>query len=132
MFPAENHLYEFEPFVLDVRSRILLNNGVTVRLTPRAFQILLVLVRRAPEVVDKDQLMKEVWPDIFVEEGNLSRNIYELRKALADDPAGPRFIETIPKVGYRFIAPLKVSVEEAAPIVSSGMESDATVIEKHT
>ena len=89
MTPAENHLYEFEPFVLDVRSRILLNNGATVRLTPRAFQILLVLVRRASEVVDKDQLMKEVWPDVFVEEANLSRNIYELRKALGDDPADP-------------------------------------------
>jgi DNA-binding winged helix-turn-helix (wHTH) protein len=132
MSPPENHLYEFEPFVLDVRGRILLNNGVTVRLTPRAFQILLVLVRRASEVVDKDQLMKEVWSDIFVEEANLSRNIYELRKALGDDPADPRYIETIPKVGYRFIAPMKLSVIEAVPSASSGTESGATIIEKHT
>src|SRR6476620_8483831 len=98
MSSPENHLYEFEPFVLDVRSRILLNNGVTVRLTPRAFQILLVLVQHASEVVNKDRLMKEVWPDIFVEEGNLSRNIHDLRRALGDDSGEPRYIETIQKV----------------------------------
>src|SRR5262244_2077963 len=129
---SSGHLYEFEPFVLDSRSRILLKGGATVRLTPRAFDTLLVLVEHAAQVVDKEQLMKEVWPDIFVEEGNLSRNIYELRKALGDDPAEPRYIETIPKRGYRFVALVKVSVAEPRPIGPPGIQGDATVIEKHT
>src|SRR5262245_48235644 len=128
MSAPDIQLFEFESFVLDVRSGILLKNGATVRLTPRAFQILLLLVRHAAEVVDKDQLMKEVWPDTFVEEGNLSRNIYELRRALGDDPAKPRYIETIPKRGYRFVAPMKESAVKA----TSGIETSATVIEKHT
>src|SRR5262244_1276600 len=129
---SSGHLYEFEPFVLDSRSRILLKGGATVRLTPRAFDTLLVLVQNASQVVDKEQLMKEVWPDIFVEEGSLSRNIYEVRKALGDDPAEPRYIETIPKRGYRFVAQVKVSLVEARPTGPTGLEGDTTVIEKHT
>src|SRR5215510_15246759 len=132
MSSAGNHLYEFEPFVLDARNGILLNGGATVRLTPRAFQTLLVLVKHASEVVDKEQLMAEVWPDIFVEEGNLSRNIYEIRKALGDDPAEPRYIETIPKRGYRFVAPVKVSGSETRPTGTPDVEGETTVIEKHT
>jgi len=106
MSSPSNYLYEFGPFVLDAGSRILLKDGATVRLTPRALQTLLVLVRHAAQVVDKEQLLNEVWTDSFVEEGNLSRNIYELRRALGDDPAEPRFIETVPKRGYRFVAPV--------------------------
>src|SRR5215510_5566988 len=110
MLLPENHLYEFGNFVLDARSRILLKDGTTVRLTPKAFETLLVLIRNGVQVVDKDQLMKEVWPDTFVEEGSLSRNIYELRKALGDDSSEPRYIATIPKRGYRFIAPVTVVI----------------------
>src|SRR6476659_3848947 len=132
MSADEKYLYEFEPFVLDARNGILLNGDSTVRLTPKAFQTLLVLVRHASEVVDKDQLMAEVWPGIFVEEGNLSRNIYEIRKALGDDTAEPRYVETIPKRGYRFIAPTKVSLVNAAPTVAAAIEASPTVIEKHT
>jgi DNA-binding winged helix-turn-helix (wHTH) protein len=116
MFRPDNHLYEFENFVLDAHSRILLKDGVTVRLTPKAFETLLVLIQHGVQVVDKDQLMKEVWPDTFVEEGSLSRNIYELRKALGDDSSEPKYIETIPKRGYRFLAPLKVS---ALPVTNA-------------
>jgi len=132
MSADEKYLYEFEPFVLDARNGILLSGGTTVRLTPKAFQTLLVLVKHASEVVDKDVLMAEVWPDIFVEEGNLSRNIYEIRKALGDDTGEPRYIETIPKRGYRFIAPTKASLVKAAPAVSAGVEPAAAIIEKHT
>jgi len=128
MLWPDNHLYEFGPFVLDAHSRILLRDGVTVRLTPKAFETLLVLIQHGVQVVDKEQLLKEVWPDTFVEEGSLSRNIHELRKALGDDPAEPSYIETIPKRGYRFLAPLKVS--DLAQIAPAGAE--ATVIEKHT
>lgn len=132
MSSQENDLYEFGPYVLDARSRILLKDGVTVRLTPKAFDTLLVLVQHASKVVEKEQLLKEVWPDIFVEEGSLSHNIHGLRKALGDDSADPRYIETIPKRGYRFVAPVKISRAETAQIGFSGLEGDAVVIEKHT
>src|SRR6185436_18301087 len=128
----DNHLYEFGPFVLDAHSRILLRDGVTVRLTPKAFETLLVLIQHGLQVVEKEQLLKEVWPDTFVEEGSLSRNIHELRKALGDDLSEPRYIETIPKRGYRFIAPVKVSVADARQIDLTTAEGDTTVIEKHT
>src|ERR671927_1864116 len=120
---ADNYLYEFGPFVLDARSRILLRDGATVRLTPKAFETLLVLIQHGVQVVDKEELLKEVWPDTFVEEGSLSRNIHELRKALGDDTSQPCYIETIPKRGYRFLAPLKVS--DTALIAPAG---ETTVI----
>src|SRR5687767_13815764 len=133
MSSQDNQLYEFGPYVIDARSRILLKDGTTVRLTPKAFDTLFVLVRHASQVVEKEQLLKEVWPDIFVEEGSLSHNIHGLRKALGDDSSEPRYIETIPKRGYRFVAPVKVSRPEAAQLsIGGGAEEDALVIEKHT
>ena len=131
MVPPGKQLYEFEPFVLDAGSRILLKDGATVRLTPKAFDTLLVLVQHAQEVIDKDQLLKQVWPDTYVEEASLARNIHELRKSLGDDSAEPRYIETIPKRGYRFAAPVKISVA-ARPAPHSLAEAETTVIEKHT
>jgi len=68
---SRNHLYEFGRFVLDAHNRILLKDGATVRLTPKAFETLLVLVQHAMQVVDKEQLLNKVWPDTFVEEGSL-------------------------------------------------------------
>lgn len=132
MSPQDNQLYEFGPYVMDARSRILLKDGATVRLTPKAFDTLLVLVQHASQVVEKEQLLREVWPDIFVEEGSLSHNIHGLRKALGDDSSEPRYIETIPKRGYRFVAPVKVSQADSAQIGFSSLEGDAVVIEKHT
>lgn len=132
MSSPENHLYEFGPYVMDARSRILLKDGATVRLTPKAFDTLFVLVQHASQVVEKEQLLREVWPDIFVEEGSLSHNIHGLRKALGDDSSEPRYIETIPKRGYRFVAPVRISPAETAQIGFSGLEDDAVVIEKHT
>jgi dipeptidyl aminopeptidase/acylaminoacyl peptidase/DNA-binding winged helix-turn-helix (wHTH) protein len=130
MFLPDNHLYEFGNFVLDARSRILLKDGVTVRLTPKAFETLLVLIQHGVQVVDKEHLLKEVWPDTFVEEGSLSRNIHELRKALGDDPSEPCYIQTIPKRGYRFLAPLKVSIAETGK--TGAVVGETAVIEKHT
>ncbi len=132
MSSQENQLYEFGPYVMDARSRILLKDGTTVRLTPKAFDTLFVLVKHASQVVEKEQLLKEVWPDIFVEEGSLSHNIHGLRKALGDDSSEPRYIETIPKRGYRFVAPVKISQADEKQIGFSGIEGDTVVIEKHT
>ena len=95
-------IYEFGPFTVDPQRELLLRKGEPVALTPKAFQILLVLLRRAQEIVTKDELMQAVWPDTFVEEANLSRNIFLLRKALGETPQDHRYIVTIPGRGYRF------------------------------
>ena len=77
-------LYEFGPFRVDPDKQTLLRDGEPVALTPKFFQLLLVLLRRQNDVVTKDELMKAVWPDTFVEETNLTRNIFALRKALGE------------------------------------------------
>ena len=94
-------LYEFGPFRVDPARETLLKEGVSVPLTPKTFQILLVLVRHGKEIVTKDDLMKTVWPDTFVEEANLSRNIFMLRKALGETAQDHRYIVTVPGRGYR-------------------------------
>jgi eukaryotic-like serine/threonine-protein kinase len=94
-------LYEFGPFQVDPARETLLKAGVAVPLTPKTFQILLVLVRHGQELVSKDDLMKTVWPDTFVEEANLSRNIFMLRKAMGETAQDHRYIVTIPGRGYR-------------------------------
>jgi hypothetical protein len=84
---AENQageIYDFGPFRIDPEKQILLRDGEPVALTPKAFQLLLVIVRRGNQVVSKDELMKAVWPDTFVKETNLTRNIFTLRKALGE------------------------------------------------
>ncbi|HVI71541.1 MAG TPA: winged helix-turn-helix domain-containing protein, partial [Pyrinomonadaceae bacterium] len=78
--------------------------GETISLAPKALEILIVLVLRAGELVEKDELLRAVWPDTFVEESNLSQNIFTLRRALGDERVGARYIETVPRRGYRFIA----------------------------
>jgi eukaryotic-like serine/threonine-protein kinase len=105
MLSSENEnlpeLYEFGPFRVDPSRETLLKAGVAVPLTPKTFQILLVLVRHGQEIVTKDDLMKSVWPDTFVEEANLSRNIFMLRKAMGETAQDHRYIVTIPGRGYR-------------------------------
>jgi TolB-like protein/DNA-binding winged helix-turn-helix (wHTH) protein/Flp pilus assembly protein TadD len=100
-------LYEFGSFRLDAGERLLLRAGESVPLTPKAFDLLLALVKEPGHLLEKDVLMKTVWPDSFVEENNLADNISRLRKALNDGDNGQRFIETVPKRGYRFVADVK-------------------------
>jgi DNA-binding winged helix-turn-helix (wHTH) protein len=95
-------LYEFGPFRVDPEKEMLLRGGEPVPLTPKTFQILLVLVRHSKEIVTKEDLMKTVWPDTFVEEANLSRNIFMLRKALGETPQDHRYILTVPGQGTGF------------------------------
>src|SRR5215470_1488208 len=99
-----NLCYEFGPYQLDPGKRILTRDGEGIPLTPKATEILIVLVTHAGQLVEKDELLKEVWPDTFVEEANLSQNIFLLRRALRDDRAEPRYIETVARRGYRFLA----------------------------
>src|SRR5215471_18929972 len=102
--------YEFGPFRLDSKSCVLLRAGAVVPLNPKAFDTLRVLVENHESPVGKDELMKLVWPDTFVEETNLTQQISILRRALGDNPEGPTYIETIPKRGYRFVAALNAPV----------------------
>ena len=95
----------FGPFVLDVPDRSLKRHGSPIPLTPKVFDLLVALVENAGRLVDKDLLLKTVWPDVAVEEGNLTKGIFTLRQILEQEN-GPRYIETVPKRGYRFIAPV--------------------------
>ncbi|HEV8484870.1 MAG TPA: winged helix-turn-helix domain-containing protein [Blastocatellia bacterium] len=101
------HFYEFGPFRLDPGRGELFRGGEIVSLPPKVFDILLVLVEAGGEIVQKDELMQKVWPDSFVEEGNLSVNIFALRKALGDDGNRNLYIKTAPKRGYRFVADVR-------------------------
>ena len=108
MFWQTKTLYEFGPFRVDARERRLLRNGEPVPLTPKVFDILLVLVQNSGHILSKDEVMKLVWPNTAVEEGNLARNISTLRKALGESPAKYRYVETVPWRGYRFAANVHV------------------------
>ena len=99
------HLYEFGPYRIDTAERRLSRGDQPIPLTPKAYDTLLALVENAGHSLKKDELMRRVWPDTFVEEGSLTRNISVLRKVLADDEG--RYIETLPKHGYRFAAPVQ-------------------------
>ncbi|HEX8338986.1 MAG TPA: alpha/beta fold hydrolase [Pyrinomonadaceae bacterium] len=119
--------YIFGPFVLDTREGALLRDGRPVQLTPKAFETLVALVEHSGHCLAKEELMRRVWPDSFVEENNLSQNISQLRRALqAEGGGGAVYIETVPRRGYRFGAPVVVR-EEAAPLQENGGGSAATV-----
>src|SRR5918999_414024 len=99
-----NDFFEFDSFRLDPHERVLLRDGRMVPLTPKAFETLFVLIQNSNRVVEKDELMKKIWPDTFVEEANLAVNISLLRKTLGERPGGGQYIETVPRRGYRFVA----------------------------
>jgi DNA-binding winged helix-turn-helix (wHTH) protein len=101
------HYYAFGPFRLEPQESRLLNDGLQVPLTPKAFAMLLVLVRNSGKLVEKEFLMRELWPDAFVEESNLTFSMSVIRKALGDHAQTAGYIETVPKRGYRFIAPVR-------------------------
>jgi DNA-binding winged helix-turn-helix (wHTH) protein len=96
--------YHFKSFELKVLERQLLQAGKPVPLTPKVFDVLVYLVERHGHLVAKDDLLQAVWPDAFIEEGNLSRSIHQLRRVLGQDKNGNKFIETVPTKGYRFVA----------------------------
>src|ERR1700693_664230 len=117
--PRVKELYEFGPFRVDPEKEIVLRDGEPVPLTPKTFQILLVLVRHSREVVTKDDLMKTVWPDTFVEETNLSRNIFMLRKALGESPQDHQYILTVPGRGYRLTESVQLVPEQEVSVVAA-------------
>ncbi len=117
--PKTRQLYEFGPFRLDPQKDVLLRDDEIVPIAPKAFQILLVLVRHNNQVVTKDDLMKTVWPDTFVEEANLSRNIFLLRKALGENLQDHHYIVTVPGHGYRFAEDVRLVLDRELTVVAA-------------
>lgn len=100
-------LYEFGKYRCDPAEHLLFCDGTPVSLAPKAFEILVVLIQSNGRLLTKEDLMQKVWPDTFVEDANLTINISALRKVLGDSTGNQQFIETVPKRGYRFLAPVK-------------------------
>jgi DNA-binding winged helix-turn-helix (wHTH) protein/tetratricopeptide (TPR) repeat protein len=107
-----DEIYEFGPFRLEVRERRLLRSGQPLPVRAKVFDTLRVLVQNHGRLVRKDELMKAVWPDAMVEEGNLAHNLTVLRKTLAGKEATPEYVETVPGQGYRFVAEV-MAVQQA-------------------
>jgi len=107
-----NCVYEFGVFSVLLDERRLLFDGKQVALTPKAFDILLILIQHSGHVLEKKEIMDQIWPDTFVEEATLAQNIFILRKALGENTIGVQYIETIPKRGYRFVGEVKKSYLE--------------------
>ena len=101
-------VYRFGPFVVDPAERQLTRDGIVIAVPPKAFDTLLELVRNRGHMLEKRELMTAIWPDSFVEEDNLAQSVSMLRKALGERAGSRQFIETIPKCGYRFVAPVEV------------------------
>ena len=112
-------VYEFGPFRVDPEKETLFRAGESVPLTPKTFQILLVLIRNSNEVVTKDDLMKTVWPDTFVEEANLSRNVFMLRKALGESAQDHRYIVTVPGRGYRLAENVQLVPDQELTVIAA-------------
>ncbi|MBA3255740.1 MAG: winged helix-turn-helix domain-containing protein [Pyrinomonadaceae bacterium] len=116
---ASKSSYHFGPYRLDASQRVLLRDGKPVSLTLKAFDTLMALVQKQGHVVEKDDLMKLVWPDACVEDSNLTQNIFTLRKVLGETAEGSKYIETVPRRGYRFIAPVDEVLEVPSTIAKT-------------
>src|ERR1051326_5033603 len=115
-----DYIYEFGPFSLVLGERQLLVGGKQVPLTPKAIDILIVLVQNSGRVLEKKDIMDQVWPDSFVEEATLAQNIFTIRKVLGENITGTQYIETIPKRGYRFVASVKNLYQESSRLGMQG------------
>jgi eukaryotic-like serine/threonine-protein kinase len=113
------HFYEFGPFRVDPARRVLLRDGRLVALQPKAFEILVFLVRNPGRLITKEELLSAIWPELVVEESNLSQNIFVLRKALGDGEAGHRYIVTLPRRGYQFAEAVHVRQNDGAAVEAS-------------
>jgi DNA-binding winged helix-turn-helix (wHTH) protein/tetratricopeptide (TPR) repeat protein/TolB-like protein len=123
------HFYEFGPYRIDPAKRMLLKNNQPLALTPKAFETLLILVRSSGRVLEKEELMKTLWPDTFVEDGNLAQNIFTLRKALGETPTD-RYIITVPGRGYRFAVDVKELSDQTSDLVIERHSQSTVIIEE--
>lgn len=121
MESSGEQFYQFGEFRVDPVKRLLLKEGSPIPVPSKAFDTLMVLLENSGQVVDRDYLMRRLWPDTFVEEVNLNVHISSLRKALGENPSDHRFIVTVPRRGYSFVA--QVSTAEDRSITSNGNDS---------
>lgn len=112
--PESKRIYEFGDFRLNIIERSIESAGRPVSLAPKALEVLIVLVENRGRIVEKDDLMRTVWPDTFVEDNNLAFNVSVLRKLFGESRSSPHYIETVPKRGYRFVAEVREAASEKA------------------
>ncbi len=119
MSGLSNHFYRFGEFTLDAGQKVLLRDGKPLLLAPKVVETLLTLVQNSGRIMEKQELMMRLWPDTFVEDSNLTYTIVQLRKTLGDDARHPRYIETIPKRGYRFIVEVEEQREKQSALTTT-------------
>jgi DNA-binding winged helix-turn-helix (wHTH) protein/TolB-like protein len=107
-------IYEFGDFRADPAEQLLVQDGRPVPLPPKVFETLLILLESEGRLIDKDEFIGQLWPDVFVEDGTLTQNISSLRKILGDGKNGAQMIQTVPKRGYRFAAPVRRILDQPA------------------
>jgi DNA-binding winged helix-turn-helix (wHTH) protein/TolB-like protein len=127
---AVSHFYEFGPFRLDPEKHRLFHHGEPVQLSPKAVEALLVLVKNHGRLLERETLIEAVWADAFVEDANLTVAISTLRKVLGQNGESTEYIETIPRVGYRFIADVREISEQRPPMIIEKRTVSRTVIEE--
>jgi pimeloyl-ACP methyl ester carboxylesterase/DNA-binding winged helix-turn-helix (wHTH) protein len=120
--PKTAGIYQFGRFQLDAPERRLARDGMEIPLPHKVFATLHLLVENAGRLLTREQLLEKVWPDVAVEEGNLSHNISILRKTLEEQAGGPTYIETVPRVGYRFVAAVREVAPAPEPQTGIGLE----------
>lgn len=123
-------IYEFGPFRVDTAERVMVREGAPVPLTPKAFDVLLLLVESHGHIVEKAEVMDRVWADSFVEEGNLKATVAMIRKALGESASGHRYIETVPRRGYRFTAVVTESKNEDITLMVQERTRSVVTIEE--
>src|SRR5689334_11606290 len=126
---TSSRIYQFDSYQVDCEKRLLLRNGQPVPLTSKVFDTLLILLQNKEKLMEKQEMMKLLWPDTFVEEGNLTVNISLLRKALEETPDQHRFIVTVPGRGYRFIAQVQELEPEENRVTLAEEKQTQVVIE---
>jgi DNA-binding winged helix-turn-helix (wHTH) protein/tetratricopeptide (TPR) repeat protein len=131
MTNSTGHFYEFGPFRVDVANLLLFRNGQPLSLAPKAVETLVALVQHGGQIVKKDDLIKIVWSDRVVEESNLSQNIYLLRKTLGEGSNGQRYIDTVPRRGYRFVGEVHECNATGTDLILAGRTDLQPVFESH-
>jgi TolB-like protein len=122
---SSNSSYHFGRYYLSERECVLLRDGRPVALRPKAFDTLLVLVRNSGHLVEKDELMRQVWPETAVEEANLTQNIFTLRRILGESEEKSKYIETVPRRGYRFVAAVREVAEPVSTLTAPPLRDQA-------
>ena len=124
---TEKRVYEFGSFRLETVERVLERDGRALSVAPKALDVLIVLVENRGRIVEREDLIRKVWPETFVEDNNLAFNISVLRKLLGESVASPQYIETVPKRGYRFIASA-AEVPNGRPAPSDAIPAASTSV----